>query len=39
MGRWPAPRDPVSERGVAVVRERWARIGRHARQAAQSQVG
>src|SRR4051794_34277892 len=31
MGRWPAPRDPVSERAVDQVRERWARIQRRAR--------
>lgn len=31
MGRWPGPRDPVSERAVAEVRRRWARIQRHAR--------
>jgi hypothetical protein len=38
MGQWPGPRDPISERAVAVVRERWARIGTHARQAAQSRI-
>jgi hypothetical protein len=31
MGLWPKPRGPVVERGVAEVRRRWARIGRHAR--------
>lgn len=34
IGRWPAPRDPVSEAAVLEVRRRWARIERHARQAA-----
>ena len=33
MGRWPGPRDPISERAVAEVRRRWARIQRHARRA------
>ena len=33
MGLWPGPRDPVSERGVEAVRSRWARIGRHAKNA------
>lgn len=32
-GKWPGPRDPVSERGVEAVRQRWARIERNARQA------
>jgi hypothetical protein len=31
MGRWPAPRDPVSERAVEEVRRRWARIQQRAR--------
>jgi len=31
MGRWPGPRDPVSERAVLEVRRRWASIQRHAR--------
>ena len=31
MGMFPAPRDPASERAVAEVRRRWARIGHHAR--------
>lgn len=31
MGRWPGPRDPVSERAVEEVRRRWARIERRAR--------
>jgi hypothetical protein len=31
MGRWPGPRDPVSERAVDEVRRRWARIQHHAR--------
>jgi hypothetical protein len=29
-GKWPGPRDPVSERAVERVRRRWARIGRRA---------
>lgn len=33
MGRWPAPRDPWSERGVEEVRARWVRIQRRAREA------
>jgi hypothetical protein len=33
-GKWPAPRDPVSERGVEEVRRRWAHIERRARAAA-----
>jgi hypothetical protein len=32
-GKWPGPRDPVSERAVEEVRRRWARIERRARQA------
>lgn len=32
-GKFPAPRDPVSERGVEEVRRRWTRIGRRAREA------
>jgi hypothetical protein len=32
MGAWPGPRDPVSERAVEVVRRRWARAKRRARQ-------
>lgn len=31
MGRWPGPRDPVSEQRVQEVQERRARIQRHAR--------
>ncbi len=31
MGRWPGPRDPISEQGVQHVRERWARIQGRAR--------
>ena len=31
MGRWPGPRDPVSEAAVRRVRRRWARIGKRAR--------
>jgi hypothetical protein len=34
MGLWPAPRDPVSERQVDVVRQRWARIGHLSKRAA-----
>ncbi|MEO7330557.1 MAG: hypothetical protein ABI193_18425 [Minicystis sp.] len=29
-GKWPAPRDPVSERGVEEVRRRWVHIARRA---------
>lgn len=36
MGRWPGPRDPVSEQRVQEVRERWARIQRRARAQAMS---
>lgn len=32
-GKWPGPRDPVSERAVEEVRRRWVRIVRNARQA------
>lgn len=35
-GRWPAPRDPVSELAVEQVRRRWALIGRNAKQARHS---
>jgi len=31
MGRWPGPRDAVSERAIDEVRARWARIQRRAR--------
>lgn len=31
-GKWPAPRDPVSERAVEEVRARWVRIERRAKQ-------
>jgi hypothetical protein len=34
-GKWPGPRDPVSERAVEGVRRRWVRIGRNAKQAQQ----
>lgn len=34
MGHWPGPRDPASERQVAEVRARWARIQRRARRGA-----
>jgi hypothetical protein len=33
MGRWPGPRDAVSERAVEEVRRRWARIQQRARAA------
>jgi hypothetical protein len=32
-GKWPGPRDPVSERAVEEVRRRWVRIERRAQQA------
>jgi hypothetical protein len=32
-GKWPAPRDQVSERAVEQVRQRWALIQRNAKQA------
>lgn len=32
-GKWPGPRDPVSERAIEEVRRRWVRIERRARQA------
>jgi len=35
-GKWPGPRDPVSERAVEGVRRRWVRIGSNARQARQA---
>jgi hypothetical protein len=35
QGKWPGPRDPVSERAVDKVRQRWARIGHHAKKARQ----
>jgi len=31
MGRWPGPRDSVSEQAVNEVRARWVRIQRRAR--------
>ena len=31
MGRWPGPRDAVSEQAVNEVRARWGRIQRRAR--------
>ncbi|HEY2407554.1 MAG TPA: hypothetical protein VGI10_16210 [Polyangiaceae bacterium] len=31
MGRWPAPRDAVSERAIEEVRRRWIRIEERAR--------
>jgi hypothetical protein len=34
MGRWPGRRDALAERQVEVVRRRWARIERRARQIA-----
>jgi hypothetical protein len=33
QGKWPAPRDPVSERAVEQVRRRWVRIAKNAKQA------
>jgi len=33
MGRWPGPRDDVSEHAVQEVRRRWARIQQRARAA------
>ena len=33
MGRWPGPRDPVSEHAIEEVRRRWARIQQRARAA------
>ena len=33
MGRWPSPRDAVSERAIEEVRRRWARIQQRARAA------
>jgi hypothetical protein len=33
QGKWPAPRDPVSERAVEEVRRRWALIGHRSRDA------
>lgn len=32
-GKWPAPRDPVSERAVEEVRRRWALIEHNAKRA------
>jgi hypothetical protein len=32
-GKWPGPRDPVSEHAVERVRHRWVRIAQNARQA------
>jgi hypothetical protein len=31
MGRWPGPRDVVSERAIEEVRRRWVRIQQRAR--------
>ncbi len=33
MGRWPGPRDAVSERAIDEVRRRWARVQHRARAA------
>lgn len=33
MGKWPGPRDPVSERSVEEVRRRWAQIEHRAQEA------
>jgi hypothetical protein len=33
QGKWPAPRDPASERAVEQVRRRWVRIAQNAGQA------
>jgi hypothetical protein len=33
MGRWPAPRDPVTEAAIEQVRRRWARVQQRAKQA------
>jgi hypothetical protein len=33
QGQWPAPRDPVAERGVEEVRRRWVRIKKIAKKA------
>lgn len=33
MQLWPAPRDPISERAVAQVRRRWAKVQHRAKQA------
>jgi hypothetical protein len=33
MGRWPGPRDAVSDRAIAEVRRRWVRIQQRARAA------
>jgi hypothetical protein len=34
MGLWPGPRDEISERAVEVVRRRWAKIQKRAKQQA-----
>jgi hypothetical protein len=34
MGLWPGPRDPIAERAVEHVRQRWTRIETRARLAA-----
>jgi hypothetical protein len=31
QGKWPAPRDPMSERAVEGVRRRWVRIAQNAK--------
>lgn len=31
-GKWPAPRDPVTERAIERVRRRWVRIAQNVRQ-------
>lgn len=36
MGLFPCPRDAVSQRGIDLVRARWARIQSHARAARES---
>ena len=34
MGAWPGPRDAASEADIVIVRRRWAKIQRRAREAA-----
>lgn len=33
MGLWPGPRDPIDNRGVEIVRARWAKVEHRARRA------
>jgi hypothetical protein len=38
MGMWPGPRDPVRERGVEILRSRWAKMGQRAKAEAEART-